>query len=528
MPNHPKLKKRLSFDELAKHRIPMDLLNKVLFLGIMGIVLSGAILYFYGATEYFWLLFVIGLILSTNAIWLRYSFSLPFIFPFIITMLRTKHFVSLIESIAHHAKWFEKICLVGMFLGFGLAGIDYWYGKNLSKGKRFLLLVFSALALASFYYFFLGFVFLVPALAPLYVPALIGFVLLGFGGFSLAILIGYGVLAVIGLFSAKQLCPAVAPVIPGVPIPGLGVPIPLIAWVSLAMVLIIHEFSHGIMMVYYREKIKSVGLLLAGIIPMGAFVEQDDKTFDELEDKKALMVLSAGSASNIFSIIVALFLIFLIGFVTAPFNSVMQTEFAKTYSGIRIISIQDTISFCGIDANAPAKGKLFAGDIVKYIDGAPITDINSLNTEFVAAKGDIDFVVQRRDDSNVLVDVNVSVTPVKFEDLGIKRIGAEFGVIDTGYKVGSNLTLLAGIWSLFSQILLFYILLSFAAGSFNYFPSDPFDGGKMAKIILSPYVCFMNFDSKKEKHKFIGRLFIWLLLISFALNLIPYITMFVY
>jgi membrane-associated protease RseP (regulator of RpoE activity) len=68
-------------------------------------------------------------------------------------------------------------------------------------------------------------------------------------------------------------------------------------------------------------------------------------------------------------------------------------------------------------------------------------------------------------------------------------------------------------------------VISFAAGSFNYLPSDPFDGGKMAKIILEPYFGFMKFKSKKETRKFIGRLFIWLVLLAFLLNIIPYITL---
>ncbi|MCX6803273.1 MAG: hypothetical protein NTY48_01740, partial [Candidatus Diapherotrites archaeon] len=58
----------------------------------------------------------------------------------------------------------------------------------------------------------------------------------------------------------------------------------------------------------------------------------------------------------------------------------------------------------------------------------------------------------------------------------------------------------------------------------NYFPSDPFDGGRMAKIMLLPYFGFLNFN-KKETQKFIGRLFTWLLVASLLLNMIPYFTM---
>ena len=43
-----------------------------------------------------------------------------------------------------------------------------------------------------------------------------------------------------------------------------------------------------------------------------------------------------------------------------------------------------------------------------------------------------------------------------------------------------------------SMILLLLIIISFAAGSFNYFPADPFDGGRMAKIMLAPYFGFLG------------------------------------
>ena len=74
------------------------------------------------------------------------------------------------------------------------------------------------------------------------------------------------------------------------------------------------------------------------------------------------------------------------------------------------------------------------------------------------------------------------------------------------------------------MILLLLIIISFAAGSFNYFPADPFDGGRMAKIMLVPYFAFLGLK-KKETQKFVGRLFVWLLLLSLLLNLIPYATM---
>lgn len=499
--------------------------NIVLFFGIILIFYSFIVLNIFQNQGLFWLLLVIGSVVSINSILLRFEFAVPFLIKYVFTMVKTKRLVNFIESLAHHAKWFEKICILGSILGFGVAGVDYWFARKRGGWKRVIIILVSAVLLALFFTYFCSILFNVPALAPLFIPCLIGFILLGFGGMSLAMLVGYGVLALIGLFSDKQLCPSVAPVLPGVPIPGLGVPIPLIAWVSLAMVLIIHEFSHGIMMAYYKEKIKSVGLLLAGIFPVGAFVEQDDKTFNVLSDKKAINVLSAGSASNLFTMALAWIFLILFLFALTPFDSVVSSEYNKTFGGVKIKSVYERVSYCGIDVNAPAKGILFAEDKVKQINGKDINGITLLNAEFRNSKGDINFLVERiAIDTNKPYDLNVIITPFKFEELGIQKIGAEFEVIQTGYSPPVEIVFIQTSASLISQILLFFVIISFAAGSFNYFPSDPFDGGRMAKIMLAPYFGFMKMN-EKETHKLIGRLFIWLLIISLTLNMIPYLTM---
>ena len=534
-------------------RPPARELNLYLLFGIILFILGFALFLFQGESNWTWVLWIVGIVVSFNAFWLRFDFATPFVWKYGITMLKTKHFIKFIESLLHVAWWFEKVCLVGMFLGFGLVGVDYWFyqktGKKLGWKKRLLTLLISGILLGLFFKIFLGDsffliipkgLFAVPVLAPLYLPSLICFIFLGFGGMSLAILLGYGFLSVIALFTAKQLCPAVAPVIPGAPIPGLGVAIPLIGWISLVVVLVVHEFSHGVMMAYYKEKIKSVGVLLAGIIPLGAFVEQDDKTFDTLDDDKSLMVLSAGSASNLLTIPVAFVILLVFSFAVSPFVSGINAEFDKAYSGVSINKVEDTVSFCGITAVAPAKGKFLVGDKILAVNGVDVNSIVGVNTEFLRAQGDVNFTIERKvcmypncgGNENCVGgqsicetnDLNLSVTPFKFEDVGIKKIGVDFEAIPTGYQPPLENLIASVFVSNISLILLLLVIISFAAGSFNYFPSDPFDGGRMAKIMLVPYFAFLGLN-KKETQKFIGRLFVWLLLASLILNMIPYATM---
>lgn len=491
-----------------------------LLISVSMLVLAGIVFFLQMGSALFDFLFWVGLLVfGVNAFWLSKNFSKPFIIPYFLLMVKTKKLVKQINEIAHHGKWLEKIAFFGLFAGFGLTWVDYWKARKLGGWKRILLLFVFAIIFGLFFYFGLGIMFVTPALQPIFLFSMVGFILLGFGGLSLAILIGYGFLSLIALFSAEQICPSVAPVLPGIPIPGMGgFTIPAIAWVSLGMILVIHELSHGIMMAYYKKKIHSVGLLLAGVFPLGAFVEEDTKEFAKAKDKESLMMLSAGPASNLFTMIIGIILLLAFSLVISPISPIFDAEAGKMYSGVMVEGVDETISFCGIDENAPAFGKLEKGDIIASFNGVDINGLAVLNKEFVFSGTDMNFVVKRAD-KNVFLEMKAVV----FKDLNIKRVGAQFESIKTSYEPKWWYFPVYSFINSIGLILLFFVILSFAVGMFNYLPSDPLDGGKIAKIVLEPYAGFMNFTSKKETRKFIGRLFMWLVLISLLLNLLPYI-----
>lgn len=82
-------------------------------------------------------------------------------------------------------------------------------------------------------------------------------------------------------------------------LPGLNPLIPLWYGIfALAVAMIVHEFSHGILSALAKVKIKSLGLLFF-IFPMGAFVEPDEEELKRAEKKKRVRMFSAGPASNI-------------------------------------------------------------------------------------------------------------------------------------------------------------------------------------------------------------------------------------
>jgi len=129
-------------------------------------------------------------------------------------------------------------------------------------------------------------------------------------------------------------------------IPGVNPMIPL--WYGLFGLIVavfIHEFSHGILSRVGNIKIKSLGILLL-VIPVGAFVEPDQKEMTRAKRKTRANVYAAGPASNIiFALICAI--IFSWGFMSA---------LEPVHEGI-IIHVSDDSP--AIDAGIESKMQLF-------------------------------------------------------------------------------------------------------------------------------------------------------------------------
>ncbi len=113
------------------------------------------------------------------------------------------------------------------------------------------------------------------------------FILLGVAHYILSILQGAPQIS-----SVTGQIPSVAPLLP-------GIDIPLVPGIlALAFILVVHEFSHGVLSKMYGVKIKSIGMLLFGVLPMGAYVEPDEKKVNRLDSLKQSKIFSAGIAAN--------------------------------------------------------------------------------------------------------------------------------------------------------------------------------------------------------------------------------------
>ncbi len=134
--------------------------------------------------------------------------------------------------------------------------------------------------------------------------------------------------------------PGVTPVIPGITIPFFA------GIISLIILLVVHEFSHGILSSLAKVKIKSIGIVLFGIIPMGAFVEPDERQITKLSVQKQNRIFIAGISANMVACLFFFVLTFAMLYYVLPnvnTGGVLVTFVVPNYPANGIIAVNSTI-----------------------------------------------------------------------------------------------------------------------------------------------------------------------------------------
>ena len=304
---------------------------------------------------------------------------------------------------------------------------------------------------------------------------------------------GFMILMAIALvYSLKTLLdtPTVSLIVPGVEVPGSPIFIPLLSGlIALATVLIVHEFSHGILSRVEKINIKSIGLLLFAIIP-GAFVEPDEEELNELSRPAKMRIYVAGSMANLTLAAIALIIMTVISSFIVPV--VFEDE------GVVVNRLTE-------DANA--KNYMSEGMIIKSINNLTVTDIDSFQTVT-----DIDSFQKAANTlkPNDTVNIHTDQGDYSFQ-LKTNPMNKSIGFM--GIQVNANNVIADDfdnqfytplLWLLMplTDLLFWIYFLNFAVGTFNLLPMKPLDGGHLFENLLSyimpevaykPIVTFMSF-----------------------------------
>lgn len=240
-------------------------------------------------------------------------------------------------------------------------------------------------------------------------------------------------------------------------IPGITIPL----WyglIALAVVMVVHEMSHGIVARAENLPLKSVGLVLLAVIP-GAFVEPDEEELEKAPLRTRLRVYGAGSLANV---ITALLAVLIINLTITP---VLQP------AGILV---------SGVLEDSPAFGVLQKGDVIIAMDGQEVKDMD----EFVSfmngtSPGQVVTLRILRDGKELNVKITLGAHPENPEKGYIGIYPAQHVVSKVGHE--------DVILPLFSVMYWVYVL-NLGIGLMNLFPLVPLDGGKMLDDVVKAYL----------------------------------------
>jgi membrane-associated protease RseP (regulator of RpoE activity) len=290
----------------------------------------------------------------------------------------------------------------------------------------------------------------------------------------------------------------VAPALPGVKVPGSPIFIPLIAgWISLFIVTMIHEFSHGIVAVANGLKVKSSGVAFFGPI-MGAFVEPDEKMLVKKNDVTQYSIFAAGPFSNILLTIVAFLLMIM---VASPV--------------INAITVPTGFSFEGISAGMPAA----AAGVLPSVRYTQVNGIDVNNDSLFVEVMDASVPNQ----TVVISNENVSFAIITGEHPNNKAKGyAGVTGVQTEFKIKHDnwfYKLAYPVMQKVSELLFLIFLLSSGIGIMNLLPLGPIDGGRMLQISL------IKTNGKKKGTKLWSWISVFFLIVLLLNVIVPLVVM---
>ena len=274
--------------------------------------------------------------------------------------------------------------------------------------------------------------------------------------------------------------------------------VPFFYWIiSIFIIAVVHEFSHGIFARLYNLKIKSSGFAFLGVLlPVlpAAFVEPEERQLKKAPLKQQLGVYSAGPFSNI---LLAFIILLLSALIVPPI-----TDALVDYNGVQITGfIEDN------DITYPAElSGLKKGEIIISINNVPTPYIENFTSIMNSTKPGETILLETDSDKYNIALAHHPENPEK-SYLGVYVSQSSKIKQELKQKIFFIPDII--LWLL--GLLYWLYLLNLGIGLFNLVPIGPIDGGRMLKALLQKY-----FEKNKAQRifKYISSLFLFLVLIN--------------
>ena len=259
-------------------------------------------------------------------------------------------------------------------------------------------------------------------------------------------------------------------------IPGVTVPL-LYSLVALMVVVVVHEFAHGIIARLNKIPVKSVGVGILAILPF-AFVEPEEEGMKAASPFSRIQVLAAGSMANFTTAFLALALIF-----------------ALVVPGLPTTGL----SIAGIEGGSPAED---AG----LFDGLVITSIDYAGSSYaIGTYDDFGAIMERTSPGEELSLITSAGT---YSVVLAQHPNRDVGYIGISTYDRSVLSSFNPAWAFlyppivmgidpavfpdaFSSVAWFFInclkyifFLNVGIGLFNMLPIGPIDGGQIFREVI--------------------------------------------
>jgi len=325
-------------------------------------------------------------------------------------------------------------------------------------------------------------------------------ILIGFLGM---ILISYGLINnIYVLFTKPEAMPGVGLVLP---FKAKGIFfVPFFYWIiSIFVIAVVHEFSHGLIARTHNMKVKSSGFAFLGlIVPIipAAFVEPDEKELRKRPHKEQLSVFAAGPFSNI---AIAFLFLAIASFILAPMaNAVIEANGVKVTDYVK--------EKCPFPAESSG---IKIGEIIQQVDDKPTSYVNNLSSVLRSKKPN-DIVTIKTD--KLSYEIKLAKNP---DNESLAYIGA---YLEQSTKIKDNVKANFGeflpkalIWIYGLFVIL--VVLNFGIGLFNLVPIGPLDGGRMLQLVLHKI-----FDKEKGNKVwyYIGMFFLILIFVNIAFGFV--------
>lgn len=395
-----------------------------------------------------------------------------------LIMVKLKEGVGLIDWLRSvFGRHWTGLCDMGLVLSFGV--LSWVAFRHLKRGQ----LIASLLILLAFAFVVMPYLPIITMMLidipPLstetattgaYALALAAILFSGFVGLVIVSILGSGakILLAVARFllgdpaALQAAAPGVSFVIPGITLPLFeGI-------IALVILMVVHEGGHGIAARIAKIRIKSTGIITAGWLPIGAFVDVDEKYLDRTREKANARVSVAGSTGNL----IACFLFFI--------PTILMLSVLPTY-------YEDKLVLIGISEHLAQLG-LENGMQLTAVNGIPVSDL----AEFANAT------------QNMSANQVVTLLTEKGEFSARTNAEGRLGLIVTQ-------PIKAEYWyvkSLFA-ILGLTTVLNFLVGIINLLPLPAFDGYRLFRIGI-----------RNEK---VITAIMWIVIAAFILNLLPWL-----